>query len=93
MYNMFQVRHIDSSGRILDNYGQWAGQRDDGVRTKIGRFEDGGSYVLTVGQFLEDMYRPFSDDLPGLISGDVLVAADSLPASFAVRGVRQDRNL
>ena len=25
----------------------------------IGRFEDGGSYVLTVGQFLEDMYYPF----------------------------------
>src|SRR5437763_4619651 len=34
-------------------------QRDDGVRTKIGRYADGGSYVLAVGQFLEDMYRPF----------------------------------
>jgi hypothetical protein len=60
LYNIFQVRHIDGTGGILDNYGQWALQRDDGVRTKVGRYEDGGSYVLSVGQFLEDMYRPFS---------------------------------
>ncbi|HKA01760.1 MAG TPA: Ig-like domain-containing protein [Candidatus Solibacter sp.] len=60
LYNTFQVRHLDGQGHILDNYGEWALQRDDGVRTKIGRFEDGGSYVLVVGQFLEDMYRPFS---------------------------------
>ncbi len=59
LYNTFQVRHLDSQGGILDNYGQWAIQRSDGARTKIGRFEDGGSYVLTVGQFLEDEYRPF----------------------------------
>src|SRR5258705_8362802 len=43
----------------MDNYGQWAMGRDDGARTKIGRYEYGGSYVLSVGQFLEDMYRPF----------------------------------
>src|SRR5262249_44083709 len=60
LYNTFQVRHLDGQGHILDNYGEWALQRDDGVRTKIGRFEDGGSYVLVVGQFLEDMYRSFS---------------------------------
>ena len=35
------------------------------MRTKIGRFEDGGSYVLTVGQFLEDMYYPFRDPATG----------------------------
>src|SRR5262249_20059078 len=58
-YNTFQVRHLDAQGGILDNYGEWALTRDDGVRTKIGRYEDGGSYVLAVGQFLEDMYRPF----------------------------------
>jgi len=59
LYNTFQVRHLDGQGGITDNYGQWALTRDDGVRTKIGRYEDGGSYVLSVGQFLEDMYRPF----------------------------------
>ena len=60
LYNTFQLRHVDATGGILDNYGQWALQRSDFVRTKIGRYEDGGSYVLTVGQFLEDMYRPFN---------------------------------
>ncbi len=59
LYNNFQVRHVDAQGRVLDHYGQWALQRSDGVRTKIGHYEDGGSYVLAVGQFLEDMYRPF----------------------------------
>ncbi len=59
LYNTFQVRHLDPQGGILDNYGEWALQRSDGVRTQIGRYEDGGSYVLAVGQFLEDMYRPF----------------------------------
>jgi len=59
LYNTFQVRHLDAQGGVLDHYGQWALTRADGVRTKIGRYEDGGSYVLSVGQFLEDMYRPF----------------------------------
>ncbi|MBL8221375.1 MAG: hypothetical protein JNL62_19230, partial [Bryobacterales bacterium] len=56
--NTFQVRHVDSSGGILSNYGQWAMQRSDGARTTVARFEDGGAYVLAVGQYLEDMYRP-----------------------------------
>ncbi|MBZ5602288.1 MAG: hypothetical protein LAO79_08280 [Acidobacteriia bacterium] len=59
LVNTFQVRHLDSTGGVLDHYGQWATQRSDGARTRIGRYEDGGSYVLSVGQFLEDMYRPF----------------------------------
>jgi hypothetical protein len=59
LYNTFQVRHMDAQGGIVDHYGQWAVGRDDGARTRIGRYEDGGSYVLSVGQFLEDMYRPF----------------------------------
>jgi hypothetical protein len=59
LYNTFQVRHTDGGGQILDNYGQWAIQRDDGARTRVARHEDGGAYVLTVGQYLEDMYRPF----------------------------------
>jgi hypothetical protein len=59
LYNTFQVRHVDASGSVLDHFGQWALQRSDGVRTKIGRYEDGGTYVLAVGQLLEDMYRPF----------------------------------
>jgi len=59
LYNTFQVRHLDAQGGVLDQYGEWALTRADGVRTKIGRYEDGGSYVLSVGQFLEDMYRPF----------------------------------
>ncbi|MBS1827263.1 MAG: Ig-like domain-containing protein [Acidobacteria bacterium] len=63
--NTFQVRHTDASGNILSNYGQWAMQRDDGARTKIARFEDGGNYVLSVGQYLEDMYRPLSSICTG----------------------------
>ena len=59
LYNSFQVRHLNSQGGVLDEYGEWALGLADGVRTKIGRYEDGGSYVLSVGQFLEDMYRPF----------------------------------
>ena len=59
LYNTFQVRHVDTSGNILDNFGEWALQRTDGVHTQVSRFEDGGSYVMAVGQFLEDMYRPF----------------------------------
>jgi hypothetical protein len=65
LYNTFQVRRLDAQGVPTDRYGQWALQREDGVRTKIGRYEDGGSYVLSVGQFLEDMYRPFTTICPG----------------------------
>ncbi|HLJ48142.1 MAG TPA: hypothetical protein VKU01_19140 [Bryobacteraceae bacterium] len=59
LYNTFQVRQLDSSGNLVAPYGQSAAQRSDGVRTKVGEFEDGGSYVLAVGQFLGDMYYPF----------------------------------
>ncbi len=62
-FNTFQVRHVDASGNILDAFGQWALQRTDGVRTKISRYEDGGSYVMALGQNIEDMYRPFQNDL------------------------------
>jgi hypothetical protein len=58
-FNTFQVRHVDSTGAILDNFGQWALQRADGVKTQISRYEDGGSYVMALGQNIEDMYRPF----------------------------------
>ncbi|HXA51553.1 MAG TPA: hypothetical protein VNV86_14650 [Candidatus Acidoferrum sp.] len=37
-YNTFQVRHLDAQGGVMDNYGQWAMGRDDGARTKIGRY-------------------------------------------------------
>jgi len=60
LYNTFQVRHVDSQGTPLSVYGQWASQRSDGARTRIGRYEDGGSYVLATGEYLEDMYRRFS---------------------------------
>ena len=60
LFNTFQVRHVDAGGAILDHFGQWATQRTDGSRTHITRYEDGGSYVLGLGQFLEDMYRPFT---------------------------------
>ncbi|MBI4907523.1 MAG: hypothetical protein HY820_28110 [Acidobacteria bacterium] len=63
--NTFQVRHINGAGAILSNFGQWAMQRSEGARTKVARFEDGGSYVLTVGQYLEDMYRPLSSICTG----------------------------
>ncbi len=66
LYNTFQVRHLNSTGGILDNYGEWAVQRTDGVRTKISRYEDGGAYVLATGQFLEDMYRPFQTICAGV---------------------------
>ena len=65
LYNTFQVRQLDSQGNLVTSYGQGAFGRADGARTKIGRFEDGGSYVLTVGQFLEDMYYPFHDPATG----------------------------
>jgi hypothetical protein len=54
--NTFQVRQLDSQGNLLQPFGQSSRQRSDGARTTIGRYEDGGSYVLAVGQFLEDMY-------------------------------------
>ena len=54
--NTFRVRQLDSQGNLLHLFGQCACGREDGARTAIGRYEDGGSYVLAVGQFLEDMY-------------------------------------
>jgi hypothetical protein len=65
LYNTFQVRQLDGQGNLVAPYGQNSHQRTDGVRTKIGRFEDGGSYVLAVGQFLEDMYYPFHNPATG----------------------------
>ncbi|HTS31427.1 MAG TPA: Ig-like domain-containing protein, partial [Bryobacteraceae bacterium] len=59
--NTFQVRHLDSSGTPLHEYGQWAMLRTDGARTRISRFEDGGSYVMALGVNLEDMYRPLTE--------------------------------
>jgi len=59
--NTFQVRHLDASGTPLHEYGQWAMLRSDGARTKISRFEDGGSYVMALGVNLEDMYRPLTE--------------------------------
>ena len=64
-FNTFQVRQLDGQGNLVAPYGQSAAQRSDGARTKIGRFEDGGSYVLTVGQYLEDMYYAFHDPSTG----------------------------
>jgi hypothetical protein len=64
--NTFQVRHLNAQGGILDNYGEEALQRTDGVRTQVSRFEDAGPYVLAVGQFLEDMYRPFQTICAGM---------------------------
>ncbi|HLK67269.1 MAG TPA: Ig-like domain-containing protein [Bryobacteraceae bacterium] len=60
LYNTFQVRHLDASGNVLDHFGQWPTQRSDGSRTQVSRYEDGGSYVMALGQYLEDMYRPFT---------------------------------
>jgi len=65
LYNTFQVRQLDGQGNLVAPFGQSARQRDDGARTKIGRFEDTGTYVLTVGQFLEDMYYPFRNPATG----------------------------
>src|SRR5260370_7413688 len=68
LYSTFQVRHLDVGGNILERYGQYAVTRADGVRTNISRFEDGNSYVLAVGQYLEDTYRPFSSCGPPISS-------------------------
>jgi hypothetical protein len=65
LYNTFQVRQVDSQGNLVSPFGQSSAQRSDGARTKIGRYEDGGSYVLSVGQFLEDMYYPFKNPATG----------------------------
>jgi hypothetical protein len=59
LFNTFQVRHVDAAGNILEQFGQWALTRADGVRTKLAQYEDGGAYVLALGQYIEDMYRPF----------------------------------
>jgi Bacterial Ig-like domain (group 2) len=64
-YNTFQVRQIDGTGNLLAPFGQSSAQRSDGARTEIGRYEDAGSYVLAVGQFLEDMYYPFRNPSTG----------------------------
>lgn len=65
LYNTFQVRQLDAQGNLVAPYGQSSRQRSEGARTQISRFEDGGSYVLTVAQFLEDMYYPFRDPATG----------------------------
>ena len=56
LYNTFQVRQLDAQGNLLKPFGQSSRQRSDGARTTISRYEDGGSYVLATGQYLEDMY-------------------------------------
>lgn len=66
MYNTFQVRKTDAAGKSTVTYGQWQAQRSDGARTQVSRFEDGGSYVLSVGRYLEDMYRPLGTMCGGL---------------------------
>ncbi|HEY1342151.1 MAG TPA: hypothetical protein VGF59_31805, partial [Bryobacteraceae bacterium] len=81
LYNTFQVRQLDSAGNLVAPYGQAARGRADGARTKIGRYEDGGSYVLAVGQFLEDMYYPFHDPATGLAT--ICAAATSAVASLS----------
>jgi hypothetical protein len=58
-FNTCQVRHVDASGNILEPFGQWALTRAEGVHTQLSRYEDGGSYVLALGQNIEDIYRPF----------------------------------
>jgi hypothetical protein len=58
--NTFQVRHI-VNGAPVPYYGEGNPTRDDGARTRISRFEDRASYVLAVGQNLEDMYHPLND--------------------------------
>ncbi len=65
LYNTFQVRQLDSGGNLVAPFGQSAAQRSDGARTKIGKFEDGGSYVLAVGTFLQDMYYAFHNPNTG----------------------------
>ncbi len=64
-YNTFQVRQLNSSGALVSPFGQSSAQRSDGARTEVSRYEDGGSYVLSVGQFLEDMYYPFRNPATG----------------------------
>ncbi len=64
-HNTFQVKHIDSTGRALESFGEETRERADGARTTVSRYEDGGSYLVTVGQYLEDMYRPFNQICSG----------------------------
>jgi hypothetical protein len=59
--NTFQVRHVNASGTPLHEFGQWSLTRADGARTHLGRYEDGGSYVLSLGLNIEDMYRPLTE--------------------------------
>src|SRR5262249_37458828 len=58
-HNTFQVRHLDATGHAAESFGEVPPARSDGARTQVSRYEDGGSYVVAVGQYLEDMYRRF----------------------------------
>jgi hypothetical protein len=73
LFNNFQVRHLDGHGAVLDNYGQWALQRSDGVNTAITGFEDAEAYVFALGRYLGDMYRPFQT----ICAGESPIVADS----------------
>ncbi len=55
--NIYYVRKMNGS-QVVNRYGQEANTlEDDGVRTAISRYEDGGGYVDMLATHLEDMYR------------------------------------
>ena len=58
--NVFYVRHM-SGASTVEPFGQFAAATEDRVvGTHVSHYEDGGNYVYTVAEKLEDMYRPFS---------------------------------
>ncbi|HEX8779061.1 MAG TPA: hypothetical protein VF738_13180, partial [Rhodanobacter sp.] len=60
LYNIFYV-FDKSGGTIVEGGSQAAATTEDNqVRTHIAAFEDGGPYVYTRAEHIEDMYRTFS---------------------------------
>ncbi|HET6633357.1 MAG TPA: hypothetical protein VFG73_11720 [Rhodanobacteraceae bacterium] len=59
IYNVFYVRNM-SGGTLAEPFGQNGRTGEDGARTAVSKFEDGGDYVYTQGSHLEDMYRSFN---------------------------------
>ena len=56
IYNIFYVRKMSATEPVTA-YGQLAESAEDGARTQVTAYEDGGTYVYTLATNLEDMYR------------------------------------
>jgi len=68
IYNIFYARHLNGS-TVVDRYGQAAyTAEDDGVQTRVTRYEDGTTYVYALATQLENMFRPNRNGNPQVAS-------------------------